>query len=113
MYQNCTGKSYQQQSLCLNREVCTAGNAMSKYVTVMCCGSAFVNHTLIFVAVRKAKELQSFKGTPEQTELLSNLTTTQGYGWIGRHLKLDLQVRVLKSLGLLETGKTSNECSCY
>jgi hypothetical protein len=58
----------------------------------MCCGSAFVNHILTLVAVRKAKEPQSFKGTPEQTELLSILTTRDRYGWIGRHLKLDLQV---------------------
>jgi hypothetical protein len=92
MCQKCTGKAYQQESLCPNKEVCIPGNAMSKYITVMCCGSAFVNHTLILVAVRKAKEPQSFKGKPEKTELLSILTTREGYGWIGRHLKLDLQV---------------------
>jgi hypothetical protein len=79
MRQNCTGKAYQQESLCLNREVCTPGNAMSKYIAVMCCGSAFVNHTLILVAVIKAKEPLSFKGTPEHTKLLSILITREGY----------------------------------
>jgi hypothetical protein len=72
---------------------------MSKHITVMCCGSAFVNHTLKLVAVRKAKQPQSFKGTPEQTELLSILTTRDGYGWTGRHLKLDLQVFFSKMFG--------------
>jgi hypothetical protein len=37
---NCAGKAYQQESLCLNREVCTPGHEMSKHITVMCCGSA-------------------------------------------------------------------------
>jgi hypothetical protein len=72
---------------------------MSKYITVTCCGSVFVNHTLILVAVRKAKEPLSFKGTPEQTELLSILTTREGHGWIGRQLKLDLQVLSSKKFG--------------
>ena len=65
----------------------------------MCCGSEFVDHTLTLVAVRKAKEPLSFKGTPEHTELLSTLTTREGYGWIGRHLKLDLLVLCSKKFG--------------
>jgi len=99
MCHKCTGKAYQQESLCLNREVCIPGNAMSKYITVMCCGSAFVNHTPILLAVRKAKEPQSFEGSPEQTELLSIVTTREGYGWIRRHLQLDLQGLCSKKFG--------------
>jgi hypothetical protein len=68
-------------------------------ITVKCCGSAFVNLKLKLVAVRKAKDPQSFKGTPQQTELLFILTTREGYGWTGRHLKLDLQIFCSKKFG--------------
>ena len=75
---------------------------MSKYITVTYCGSEFVNHThtnRLLVAVRKVKKPQSFKGTPQQTELLSILTTREVYGWTGRQLKLDLQVLCSKKFG--------------
>jgi hypothetical protein len=71
----------------------------SEHVTVMCCGNAFVNHKLKLVAFRNTKEPQSFKGTPQQTQLLSILTTRKGHGWIGRHWKLDPQVFCSKKFG--------------
>jgi hypothetical protein len=68
------------------------GHKMSKHITVMCCGNAFVNHELRRVAFKNAKEPQSFKATQEQTECLYILTTTKGHGWTGRHWKLDPKV---------------------
>jgi hypothetical protein len=74
-------KGWSTGALMCDAENWAPGNKMCKHFTVMRCGNAFLNRKLKFVAIRKAKEPQSFKDTRANCTP-AHFTTWKVQGWM-------------------------------